>query len=154
MNIFTFGLSNEAVAGSRGLKILPDKSIHSVDINDLDALIIPGGYPGYINLANNASVIQLVKCMHSSSKYLASICAGPIVLENAGVLTGKRVTCYPGVETNLKSASVSKDRVLVDDKIVTSRGPGTALAFSLKLVELLFNEKKMKEVRGPLVIYT
>ena len=73
----------------------------------------------------------------AAGKYIAAICAAPIVLERAGLLDGKNYTCFPGQEANIQQGQHQTDLVVVDGHIVTSRGAGTALVFSYKLVDLL-----------------
>ena len=80
--------------------------------------------------------------MQKEDKYIAAICAAPLVLQKAGI--GKSMTCHPSVQSEINS--FIKDRVVVDDKIITSQSPGTAMEFSLKLVEILFGPERLEKV--------
>ena len=101
-------------------------------------LVIPGGIGGTEAMCADASVKQAVRDFVAAGKWVASICAGPTVLRDAGVLTGRRFTCHPACREDLQSAGTWVDeRVVRDGNIVTSQAPGTAFAFALALVELL-----------------
>jgi len=133
------GLKPDAVEGAHGMKIVPDKSIDDVAVKDFDAVIVPGGNPGYKNLRKDQRVIKMVKEAYSSNKLIAAICAAPSVLSDAGILAGKMCTIYPGMEQELESGGGKPKQgiVVVDGNIVTSQGPATALPFAIKLSEML-----------------
>ena len=135
------GLNNKIIRGSHGIKINADVLLDEFKA-DTDALLLPGGSPGAENLAKSAKVASLINKMFKKGSIIGAICAAPaLVLEPTGILKHKKATCYPGME-NLFSAEVrfSQEAVVCDGNIITSRGPGTALAFSLKLVEMLIDK--------------
>ena len=102
--------------------------------------------PGATNLRDDPRVIELVKKFNVDNKIIGAICAGPIVLEKAGVIKEKTVTCYPGFETQLNSANYQEALVLKDGNIVTGKGPGAALAFAYTLLEALgIDSSEIKE---------
>lgn len=112
-----------------------------------DAIVIPGGGGGSQNLAASVAVGQLIKAFHSSGKLVGAICAAPaVVLAPLGLLTGKRFTCYPGMETTVSGAVFSADRVVQDDQLITSRGAGSAAEFSLAIIEALLGANKAREI--------
>ena len=82
----------------------------------------------------------------AEGKWLAAICAAPSVLGDNGLVQGKKCTCYPGFESHLTGGNVTTDKVAVDGKIITSRGPATAIPFALKIIELLVSREKAIEV--------
>ena len=131
------------IKGSRGISVLPDTLIDQVDDNDFDLVVLPGGQPGTANLQKNETVKAIVQNMHRSRKQVAAICAAPIVLHSAGILKNTVVTSHPSVREQLSDIGYSEERVVVDGNIVTSRSPGTALEFALKLVEILFGRDRM-----------
>ncbi|MDH5761608.1 MAG: DJ-1/PfpI family protein, partial [Nitrospinota bacterium] len=102
--------------------------------------------PGTNNLLKNAKINAIIKNMHKAQKQVAAICAAPIVLHAAGILKGVAVTSHPSVQEQLTDTQYSDDRVVVDGHIVTSRSPGTALEFALKLVEILYDKDRMDTV--------
>ena len=102
-----------------------------------DMIILPGGYPGAANVRDNTRLIEILNIMAQKNKYICAICAAPIVLEKAGLLKGKNYTAYVGYEQKIKQGNYLYDKVVIDGKIVTSRGPATVYAFAYKLVDLL-----------------
>ena len=134
------------IEGSRGVSVLPDTLIDQVDDKDYDLVVLPGGQPGTTNLHSNPKVKAIIQNMHQSGKQIAAICAAPIVLHSAGILKNKVATSHPSVKDQLQGIDYSEERVVVDGNIVTSRSPGTALEFALKLVEILFGRDRMDTV--------
>lgn len=148
INVTVAGLTSAVTEGKHEIKIIPDKSIDEVSVEDFDAIIVPGGNPGYKNLRKDPRVIAMVKKAVASNKILAAICAGPTVLSDSGVLEGKECTIYPGMEKELEAGGgkPKQDMVVIDGNILTSRGPATALPFALKLVELLAGKQVAEAV--------
>jgi protein deglycase len=130
------------IEGSRGVSVLPDALIDQVDDNDFDLVVLPGGQPGTTNLQNNETVKAIIQNMHQSGKQVAAICAAPTILHTAGILKNTVATSHPSVKDQLNDIEYSEERVVVDGNIVTSRSPGTALEFALKLVEILFGRDR------------
>jgi 4-methyl-5(b-hydroxyethyl)-thiazole monophosphate biosynthesis len=133
------GLTPNLVEGVHKIKIAPDTYIGDVNTKDFDALIVPGGNPGYKNLRKDQQVIDKVKEAFNANKLVAAICAGPAVLSDAGILEGKNCTIYPGMENELEKGGgkPKQDNIVEDGNIITSRGPATALPFAIKLAERL-----------------
>jgi len=140
------GLKEGVIEGAHGIRLTPDTLIDKVDADDFDVIVLPGGYPGYVNLGTSEKVLKLVTEMHERNKYVTAICAAPSVLAKAGVIQGKRATIFPGMEDTLAGAQHSQERVVVDGRIITSQGPGTAMEFAIKLVEVLAGKNKAEEV--------
>ncbi len=137
LEVKTCHLREANVTGAHRLTVKAELSIESVDAKNVSMVVLPGGMPGSSNLAENQRVLEIVKSVSAAGGYVAAICAAPMVLAAAGLIKGRRVTCYPGFEGKLDGASVSKDKVVVDGKVITGNGPGSAIPFALKLVELL-----------------
>lgn len=129
------GLRAGVISASRGVKLAPDTTIDEVKPSEFDAVVVPGGYGGVQNLMADACALDLIRVMHDAGRWVCAICAGPLVLEKAGVLAGRRATCYPGVE--LQTTTRVNERVVVDGKLITSQGPGTSMAFALEIVKQL-----------------
>lgn len=142
------GTNEGPVEGSRGVKIIPDCLFDTVSSADFDLVVLPGGQPGTSNLQKNDKVLAFLRTMHSGGKLVGAICAAPLVLQDAGLLKGKNATCHPSVRDKLQSAHYCDDRVVVDGNIITSQAPGTAMEFSLKLIELLFNKERVLAVNN------
>ena len=148
VDVTVAGLAPNVVEGAHGVKIVPDKSIDDLKVEDFDAIIVPGGNPGYKNLRKEPRVIAMIKKAFDSNKLVAAICAAPAVLSDAGVLEGKACTIYPGMEEELEAGGgkPKQDIVVVDGNIITSRGPATALPFALKLAEKLAGKQVAEAV--------
>lgn len=132
--VTTASLSGQQVKGSHDISVRSDTLLDSVSVDDFDALVLPGG-PAAKTLREEPRVQAAIRRAAQTGKLLAAVCAAPTALEAAGVLAGKRATAYPG--SALPSASYVEERVVEDGDVVTSRGPGTTMAFALKLVERL-----------------
>lgn len=142
-----------AVPGAHQVLVQADSFLEDIKPEDYDMVVIPGGLPGVPNLLANAKVLAFVKEMADQDKWVTSLCAGPSVLDHAGVLANKCTTCYPGWEGELKNiGSFSEDTVVVDGKVITSRGPGASGYFALALVEALFGAEKAEEVKKAVIM--
>lgn len=149
-DVVTAGLDPNPITASRGTRLIPDTTLDEALKRDFDMLVLPGGIPGSENLANDPRVIDLVKRMAAKDKFTCAICAAPMVLAKAGILAQKRATCYPGMLDAFGIASTG-EAVVRDGKIITSRGPGTAMDFALALIEALENKETRDKVEKSLV---
>ncbi|MCW3997755.1 MAG: DJ-1/PfpI family protein [Candidatus Bathyarchaeota archaeon] len=149
VDVKVVGLSPNEVEGAHAMKIIPDVFIDEVDLNSFDAIILPGGSPGYINLKKNKKVLATIKEAFKNNKLVAAICAAPAVLAETGILRGKKCTIYPGMEIELeKGGGIPQNKWVVEDgNIITSQGPATAILFALKLAEKLANSKTAEQVK-------
>lgn len=136
------------VKGAHEIIVLADKTMNDIkDIDDYDAVIIPGGLPGATNLRDNDKVIDVVKKINENGKLTAAICAGPIVLERAGIIKDKKVTSYPGFEDDLKNGVYIEQNVVRDGSIITARGPALAVDFAIEIIKYLLGEEKSEELK-------
>lgn len=152
IDVTTAGLDDRPVHASRGMVLVPDTTLDEALQHSYDIIVLPGGLPGADHLRNDARIIDLLREMASNGKYTAAICAAPRVLAQAGLLDGKRATSFPGA---LDGASVPgleylEQPVVTDGRVITSRGPGTALDFALELIERLSGKQKRDEVEAGL----
>ncbi len=148
------GLQPGIVTASRGVKLQPDTIWDEIDPTTYDVIILPGGAGGAERLAADRRIAAALHTFHSQDKWIAAICAAPaVVLHAFGITMARRATCYPGLEAGLDGTDWQEDRVVVDDHIVTSRGPGTAFEFALTLIRLIDgNEAADKVAAGMLVV--
>ncbi len=130
--VTTAGIGPGIVTGARGVRLVPDAAWADLDPTAFDLLVIPGGSAGVEALARDPRVLEAVRGFATAGKWLAAVCAGPLVLQAAGVLAGRRATCHP--EVSLSQTRRLPDRVVVDGRLVTSQGPGTTLEFALAIV--------------------
>jgi 4-methyl-5(b-hydroxyethyl)-thiazole monophosphate biosynthesis len=151
VEVVTAGLKPGVVRASRGVQLVPDVTLDEALADEYDMVVLPGGMPGASHLKGDARIIGLLKKMAAAGKYTAAICAAPMVLAEAGLLDGKQATSYPGFLDALPGVAVSTAAVVQDGKVVTSRGPGTAMDFGLVLVEMLTGSERRQQVEAALV---
>jgi 4-methyl-5(b-hydroxyethyl)-thiazole monophosphate biosynthesis len=151
INVITAGLDSRAVTASRGTVLIPDTDLDKALADDYDMVVLPGGLPGADNLDNDERIKTLLIKMAKSEKFTAAICAAPKVLAHAGLLERKKATAYPGILDDVNNAHVSSDAIVIDGKVITSRGPGTAMDFALTLIESLAGKEKRDQVEKSLV---
>jgi len=153
IEVITAGLDDRMVTASRGVRLVPDARLDEVMEQEFDMLVLPGGLPGADHLQADRRIHALIKKMSEKGRYNAAICAAPKVLAHAGLLNGKAATGYPGVldGMELPATQISRDAVVIDGKVITSRGPGTAMEFALILIAQLLGEEKRYEVEQALV---
>ena len=141
------------VTASRGVKLVADRLIRDCAGSAYDLIALPGGSRGAEHLRDSPELVAMLKKQQAQNRLYAAICAAPaVVLEHHGLATGRRVTCHPGFTDRLSNQESVSSRVVVDGNLVTSRGPGTAIEFALKLVELLYGEEKAREVADPMIV--
>lgn len=153
IEVVTAGLDKQPVIASRGVKLVPDTDLDTALKQEYDMVVLPGGLPGADYLDNDPRIKTLLKKMATSGKFTAAICAAPKVFANAGILEGKKATSYPGfLDTmDLPNTEISNEPVVKDGNVITSRGPGTAMDFTLTLIETLLGKEKRIEVETALV---
>ena len=141
------------VAGAHGVKAVADILFEDAVYGDCEMIVLPGGMPGSTNLDAHEGLREKIYSFNNQGKWLAAICAAPMVFGHAGILKGRKATCYPGMEANLEGAECVEDSVVVDKKVITSRGPATAMPFALRLIEELKGKEAADEIaRG--LLYT
>lgn len=151
IEVVSAGLNPGVVKASRGVQLVPDLTLDSALQDEYDMVALPGGMPGAAHLKSDPRILQLLKGMAAAGKYTAAICAAPMVLAEAGVLEGRQATSYPGFLDGLPGVTVSAAAVVQDGKVLTSRGPGTAMDFALALIEALAGADKRQQVEAALV---
>jgi 4-methyl-5(b-hydroxyethyl)-thiazole monophosphate biosynthesis len=153
IDVTVAGLQDGPVRGSRGTVIVPDDSLDMSMGGDYDMIVLPGGLPGADHLNEDPRIDSLLRQLHANDRYTAAICAAPKVLASAGLLQGRTVTAYPGVLDNSDIDDMVYDggAVVQDGRVITSRGPGTAMDFTLSLIALLEGDTRRDEVEQGLV---
>ncbi|CAG8732740.1 7526_t:CDS:2 [Acaulospora morrowiae] len=144
------------VTCSRGVKIVPDFIIsNAFDIEKLvfDAIVVPGGLEGAKTISSNPDVQSLLASAHKSGKIVAAICAGPLAIKTANINKGGMITSHPVAKADLENEyNYQEDRVVIDNNVITSRGPGTAFLFALTIVEQLLGKEKRDEISLPMIL--
>ena len=132
------GKSGDLVScGSHGIKVVCDAAVADVAHELPDMVIVPGGMPGTLNVGANNDAIGLITAVYNAGKTVAAICAAPSVLGRLGMLKGRRATCYPGFEKELKGAVKAEEKVVHDGNVITAAGMGVATEFALECVRTL-----------------
>lgn len=149
ITVDTVGVMGSVVSGAHGIRVMTDKKLLEINADEYDAIVLPGGSPGYVNLGRSSKIIEILKEFDSKGKIVAAICAAPSILAKAGILEGKRATIYPGMEKELPYPR--GDRVVVDGNVITSQGPGTAMEFALAIVKALLGDDKALQLKRQLV---
>ncbi len=145
------GLTSDPVPSARNVRIIPDCTIEQASAEEFDLIVLPGGLDGTERLKKEPLVREMLKKQLDQGRYVGAICAAPTILDEHGFSAGSTITCHPVCQQVLKRSTLSQERVVRDGQIITSQGPGTALEFALKLVEVLEGRAKMEEVnRGVL----
>ncbi|MBQ3225450.1 MAG: DJ-1/PfpI family protein [Clostridia bacterium] len=148
IEVETVSITDErTVTGAHKIPVLADKNMNDMVANGLEAVILPGGLPGSDYLQESGFVNDTLHSCFSRGALVAAICAAPKVLGAAGLLNGKRATCYPGFEGELKGATHTTNRVEIDGNVITSRGAGTAHDFAFAIATYLGKEKETKKIR-------
>lgn len=146
-------MGRKEVVGAHQITVMADVLFGYVDYSQVEMIILPGGGQGTKNMDEHAGLNKQITQFAADGKWIAAICAAPTILGKLGLLEGKSATCYPGCEPQLKGADVSSlDSVILDGKIITSRGPGTSLAFGLKIVEVLMGSEVANTLKTQMII--
>lgn len=152
IEIITISITEKnSVTGSHGITFLTDTTFEQVNFDELDGVILPGGMPGTLHLGDHDGVNKIIKKFAKEGKLVSAICAAPSVLGAAGILEGKRATCYPSFEPKLTGASTCEDAVVTDGNVITSRGMGTAIDFALAIVTYFKDEAAASELAAQII---
>ncbi|MBR2529024.1 MAG: DJ-1/PfpI family protein [Blautia sp.] len=152
IDIVTVSIKEEtSVITSHGIKMQTDTVFSSVDFDDADLLVLPGGKAGTQNLKAFPPLADLLKSFDAQGRRIAAICAAPTILSDLGLLRGKQATSYPSCQPQINCASYSENKVVTDGHITTSRGMGTSIDFGLALISLLLGEEKATEIADSIV---
>ncbi|MEO5331752.1 MAG: DJ-1/PfpI family protein [Magnetococcus sp. YQC-5] len=153
IEVIAAGVQTGPVTCSRGVVLVPDTTLDAVQHETFDMIVLPGGLPGTTHLDADPRIHALLQRMDREGKFIGAICAAPLVLANAGLLHGKKATSYPECipDQHLATINYQETPVVCDGRIITSRGPGTAMDFALTLIELLTNRALRQEVENALM---
>lgn len=150
--LFSCGLRKE-VNSSFNQKFIVNYLVNEVDIDSFDALVIPGGFKnyGYYEDAYNIEFLKIIREFNSQNKIIASVCVGALPLSKSGILKNKNATTYNQTEYRqiLKNNGVviSNEEIVINDNLITSNGPSTAVEVAFKLLERLTSNENTFQVR-------
>ncbi len=142
------GAASDMVLGANGITIRADMPADLIVVDEYDAIVLPGGWGGTNRLAESQLVQKILKEFAGKGKWVAAMCAAPYALHVAGVLS-ERYTCYPSVEEQIRPADrVADEKVVVDGRVITSQGPGTAICFALEILAQLEGRESSDSVKN------
>lgn len=139
------------IYGAHGIVVTADKVFDEVSFDDVDMLVLPGGKVGVKNMSKHKELLNRIEEFSSDGKMVAAICAGPSVLGGLELLRGRRATCYPGWEEDLKGAVIVTDSVVVDENIITSRGLGTSIDFALAIIRHFKGKEEVAKIATSII---
>lgn len=136
----------DSVQGAHGIDVKMDKMISDADTDSYDMLVLPGGMPGTLNLEASEELMNSLDAFYEKGGYVAAICAAPSIFGHRGYLKGRKATCYPSFEEHLAGAEVIFDGAVTDGNVITGRGMGCAIDFSIEIITALISEQKAKAI--------
>lgn len=149
IEVRTVGVDEDVIIGSHQIPVLADIREEKVVLDDnVEAVILPGGMPGTLNLQKSAEVQKAIDFALTNDKYLCAICAAPLILGHKGILENKNATCYPGFEKDLHGANATGGFVEADGKVITAKGAGVAIDFGLTIVEKLRSKEEAEKINA------
>ncbi len=151
VKVIVAGLEKGLITGSHNIPIQPDIYYRDIIETNFDMLILPGGQPGTNNLKHDKYILNWIKKRSKENQKIAAICAAPTILHEAGIADGLELTSYPSEKPLFTESIYREEKVVRDKNIITSRGVGTAIEFSLTLVAELVDKEKADEVRNKIL---
>lgn len=149
IEVKTVGIGSNVIRGAHGISVVTDVIDSDINLDSsLEAVILPGGMPGTLNLQKNDNVNLAIDYAVSKKLLVCAICAAPLILGHKGILAGKKATCYPGFEKDLQGAEVTGEHVVKDGNIITAKGAGVAVDFALEIVAFLKNRDLSDEINA------
>ena len=147
-DVKTVAIGQNPVVGSHGIPVVADLGVEEVDLATVDHLILPGGMPGTLGLDASSFVDRAIRAVEEKGGHIGAICAAPSILGHCGYLNGRKATCFPGFEDELKGATLLEQSVVTDDIFTTASGAGVAVDFALELAARLSSVEKAEKIRG------
>ena len=153
VDILTVGVNGKLVYGSHKIGIEADITLSEMDLTDLEMIILPGGLGGVASVRACEQAMNALRFAWDNGKLVAAICAGPTVLADLGITSGKQATCYPGCEDGMGDAVMVPDAAAVrDGRLITGTSAGCAIPFGLELIKALKGENEAERIRNQIVI--
>jgi len=142
------GVPGTVITSKSGVRVMVDKKLSEMKAEDYDGIVLPGGKAVEI-LGRTSSLLDTIKKLDARKKLIAAICIAPSILAKTGILDSRKATIYPGFEKELPRPR--GDKIVVDENIITSQGPGTAIEFALKIIEILKGQQKAGQIRREII---
>ena len=152
LKVLTVGLNGKTIYGSHGIGVEADITIDQLDLTDLEMVILPGGLGGVASIRGCEQAMEAIRFAYENDKYTAAICAGPTILAQLGIVSGKQATCYPGCESQMGSAIMVNAAAVTDGKVITGTSAGCAVPFGLALIAALKGQEAAEAIANQIVI--
>ena len=143
----TVGVNGKTAIGSHNIPVICDITTNEITFENLEAIILPGGMPGTINIENDKTVQNAIDYANNNNLLIGAICAAPSILGHKGLLNGKNATCFPGFEKELIGAAIANRQVVRDENIITAKGAGAAFEFGFELLSYLEGEEEAEKLK-------
>lgn len=151
IEVKTVGVTGKTVLGAHNIPIVSDLTADQIDNENLEAIILPGGMPGTLNLEKNSTVQNFIDYAANNNLFICAICAAPSILGHKNLLINKKAVCFPGFEKDLEGAQISSQSVVRDGNIITAIGAGVALDFGFEILSALksreFSDKLKSQMK-------
>ena len=144
LDVVTVGVGGKQIRGSHGILVAADTEDAELSLENLEAVVLPGGMPGTLNLEKSPVVQRAVEYAAANEILLCAICAAPSILGHKGLLEKKKAVCFPGYEQELLGAQVQDAPLAMDDTFITARGAGVTIEFALAIVSRLVSDEKAR----------
>ena len=153
IQVLTVGINGKTVYGSHGIGVEADITLEQMDLTDMDMIVLPGGLGGVASIRASQPALDAVRFAWENSKFVAAICAGPTILADLDILSGRNATCYPGCESGMADAVLADNVPCIrDGKVITGTSAGCALPFGLLLIEALKGKSVADNIAAQIVI--
>ncbi len=147
IDVVTVGVTGKVVESSCNVKVTADITIDEFEHKDVQALVLPGGLQGTLNLEADTTVQSALDEASKDGKLICAICAAPSILGHKGLLKGKNAVAFPGFEDDLEGAYISDNHVVTDGNFITAKGAGVSVDFGLEIVKALSGEEVSEKIR-------
>lgn len=149
----TVGLEERLVRGGHNIAVEADITVGQMDLTDMDMIVLPGGLGGVASIRGCQAALDAISFAWNNGKFVAAICAGPTVLADLGITSGKNATCYPGCESGMGNANMLPDQACVrDGNLITGTSAGCAVSFGLMLISALKGPEESARIAQQIVI--
>ena len=148
LEVKTVGVTGSEVTGSHKITVKPDIMLNEVKPEEIDGVVLPGGMPGTLNLEKSETVTNAVKFCAENDRFICAICAAPSILGHLGYLEGRKATCFPGFETELKGAEYTEAHTETDGNVITAKGAGCAVEFGHAIISKALSKNAADKVIG------
>ncbi|MGL5949989.1 MAG: DJ-1 family glyoxalase III [Cetobacterium sp.] len=135
------------VESAQKVKVLADTNIKDIDSGEGVMVVIPGGFPGFVNLRTDEKVIAIVKEYLNDNRYVGAICGGPTILGVNDLIGDYKFTCHTSVKEDMKSSNYMEGDAVVDRNLITSPGAGKSLEFGFALASVFVDEETILKVK-------